>query len=35
MMVEFIDRHRAALGVESICRILQFAPSLISKIKKT
>jgi putative transposase len=27
MMVVFIDRHRAALGVESICRTLQFAPS--------
>jgi putative transposase len=26
MMVAFIDRHRAALGVESICRTLQFAP---------
>jgi putative transposase len=27
MMVAFIDRHRTALGVESICRVLQFAPS--------
>jgi len=27
MTVAFIDRHRAALGVESICRTLQFAPS--------
>jgi len=27
MMVDFIDRHRATLGVESICRILHFAPS--------
>jgi putative transposase len=27
MMVIFIDRHRAGLGVESICRTLQFAPS--------
>jgi transposase InsO family protein len=27
MMVAFIDRHRAVLGVESICRVLQFAPS--------
>jgi len=27
MMVVFIDRHRAALGVEPICRVLQFAPS--------
>jgi transposase InsO family protein len=27
MMVEFIDRHRVAVGVESICRTLQFAPS--------
>ena len=26
-MVAFIDRNRAALGVESICRVLQFAPS--------
>ena len=27
MMVDFIDCHRAALGVESICKTLQFAPS--------
>jgi putative transposase len=27
MMVDFIDRHRAALGVGSICRTVQFAPS--------
>jgi len=27
MMVAFIDRHHAALGFESICRTLQFAPS--------
>ena len=26
-MVDFIDRNRAALGVESICKTLQFAPS--------
>lgn len=27
MMVAFIDRRRVALGVESICRVVQFAPS--------
>jgi transposase InsO family protein len=27
MMVAFIDRHRATVGVESICRTPQFAPS--------
>jgi hypothetical protein len=26
MMVAFIDRHWATVGVESICRTLQFAP---------
>lgn len=34
MMVAFIDRHRAALGVESICRTLQFAPSAYYERKK-
>jgi len=34
MMVVFIDRHRAALGVESICRILQFAPSAYYERKR-
>jgi putative transposase len=27
MMAAFIDRHRQALGVESICKTLRFAPS--------
>ena len=34
MIVDFIDRHRAALGVESICRTLQFAPSAYYERKK-
>lgn len=34
MMVAFIDRHRVALGVESICRVLQFAPSAYYERKK-
>jgi putative transposase len=34
MMVAFIDRHRAALGVESICRTLQFAPSAYYERKR-
>lgn len=34
MMVEFIDRNRAALGVESICRVLQFAPAAYYERKK-
>ena len=34
MMVAFIDRHRAALGVESICRVLQFAPSAYYERKR-
>jgi len=34
MMVVFIDRHRTALGVESICRTLQFAPSAYYERKK-
>jgi putative transposase len=34
MMVDFIDRHRAALRVESICRVLQFAPSAYYERKK-
>lgn len=34
MMVEFIDRHRGALGVESICRTLQFAPSAYHERKR-
>jgi putative transposase len=34
MMVTFIDRHRAALGVESICRTLQFAPSTYYERKR-
>ena len=34
MMVVFIDRHRAALGVESICRTLQFAPSAYYERKR-
>ena len=34
MMVVFIDLHRAALGVESICRVLQFAPSAYYERKR-
>jgi transposase InsO family protein len=34
MMVAFIDRHRTAVGVESICRTLQFAPSAYYKRKR-
>lgn len=34
MMVAFIDRYRAALGVESICRTLQFAPSAYYERKR-
>lgn len=34
MIVEFIDRHRAALGVEPICRILQFASSAYYERKR-
>ncbi len=34
MMDAFIDRHRAALGVESICRVLQFAPSAYYERKR-
>jgi putative transposase len=34
MMVTFIDRHRATLGVESICRTLQFAPSAYYERKR-
>ena len=34
MMVTFIDRYRAALGVESICRTLQFAPSAYYERKR-
>jgi putative transposase len=34
MMVAFIDRHRATLGVESICRTLQFAPSAYYERKR-
>lgn len=34
MMVAFIDRHRDAIGVESICRTLQFAPSAYYKRKR-
>jgi putative transposase len=34
MMVVFIDRHRASLGVESICRTLQFAPSAYYERKR-
>jgi len=34
MMVEFLDRHRGALGVESICRTLQFAPSAYYERKR-
>lgn len=34
MMVEFIDRHREAVGVESICRTLQFAPSAYYERKR-
>jgi len=34
MMVTFIDRHRAAQGVESICRVLQFAPSAYYERKR-
>jgi len=34
MMVDFIDLHRAALGVELICRTLQFAPSAYYERKR-
>jgi len=34
MMVTFIDHHRATLGVESICRTLQFAPSAYYERKR-
>jgi transposase InsO family protein len=34
MMVEFVDRHRVALGVEPICRTLQFAPSAYYERKR-
>lgn len=34
MMVEFVDRHRATLGVEPICRTLQFAPSAYYERKR-
>ena len=34
MMVDFIDRHRDAVGVESICRTLQFAPSAYYERKR-
>jgi transposase InsO family protein len=34
MMVEFIDRHRAAVGVEPICKTLQFAPSAYYERKR-
>ncbi len=34
MMVEFIDHHRTAMGVESICRTLQFAPSAYYERKR-
>jgi len=34
MIVDFIDRHRAAVGVESICRTLQFAPSAYYERKR-
>ena len=34
MMVEFIDCHRAAVGVESICRTLRFAPSAYYERKR-
>lgn len=33
MTVAFIDCHREALGVESICKTLQFAPSLYYRSK--
>jgi putative transposase len=34
MMDAFIDRHRGTLGVESICRTLQFAPSAYYERKR-
>ena len=34
MIVEFIDRHRAAMGVEPICRTLQVAPSAYYERKR-
>ena len=34
MMVEFIDRHRTTVGVEPICRTLQFAPSAYYERKR-
>jgi transposase InsO family protein len=34
MMVAFIDHHRPTLGVESICRTLQFAPSAYYERKR-
>ena len=34
MMVAFIDHHRQALGIEPICRTLQFAPSAYYERKR-
>jgi len=34
MMVVFIDRYRASVGVESICRTLRFAPSAYYERKR-
>lgn len=33
-MITFIDRYRAALGVESICRTMQLAPSAYYERKR-
>ena len=34
MMVAFIDRHHATLGIGSICRTLQFVPSAYYERKR-
>jgi putative transposase len=31
-MIAFIDDHRAAYGVEPICRVLPIAPSTFAKL---
>ena len=33
-MVDYIDRHRDEFGVESICRVLQVAPSTYYAAKR-
>lgn len=33
MIIDFVDRHRTVAGVESICRVLQVAPSTYYRYK--